>query len=466
VKGDGTNVDVVVPYAVGTTQANPKYLGSYQNNDKISVVRDLFNNELADMNKKGCSVRFVSLNAHLTTIYNNWAKNWDATMVPWGTIYGVMSLLSDDTYANVELIGLTGTTVLLQRIAGNWKTAETKVYTNGMLNVADALKLQSNELTLDMGGGTQANINIGLTPKNYSGSGFTYKFYNGKGNYADMVAKTISARLYGSYIYAPPVRLNNKTIADFRSTIQSAMASGGGKTIVVFIGDFSRIISNWDNTTFSILDGPTFNVEVSSIDSSGDYAHCKVYTYYNEEYHFYVSAGKWSAIEKNVLVSDLSQKVTTELAAHNTDPSAHTAILNAHNADVNAHSPITNAIKAITGMSAYNVAPSKTIATMIQLLEFGGIVAQKLEDNGYVKFANGLIIQWGSISSGARDVRIDFPIQFSTKCFCGLVTAQKSSGYLEGSQCNAAVRIASTTSMIAIMYDFEQTGWYWLAIGI
>ena len=37
VKGDGTNVDVVVPYAVGTTQTNPKDLGSYATN-KISYV--------------------------------------------------------------------------------------------------------------------------------------------------------------------------------------------------------------------------------------------------------------------------------------------------------------------------------------------------------------------------------------------------------------------------------------------
>lgn len=189
VKGNGTNVDVVVPYAVDTTQANPKNLGNYTTN-KISDIRDLFNNELADMNTKGCSVRFIRLGADLSTIYNNWAKNWDATMSPWGTIYGTISLLSDSAYANVELVGYTGTTVLLQRIASNWKTAETKVYTNGMLNVADTLKLQSNELTLDMDKGTQTNINIGLTPKNYSGSGFNYTFYNGKNSLADIVAKT------------------------------------------------------------------------------------------------------------------------------------------------------------------------------------------------------------------------------------------------------------------------------------
>ena len=55
---------------------------------------------------------------------------------------------------------------------------------------------------------------------------------------------------------------------------------------------------------------------------------------------------------------------------------------------------------------------------------------------------------------------------FDTECFCGMVTAQKSTDYLTGSQCNPAVRIANTTGMVAIMYDATNTGWYWLAIGI
>ena len=79
------------------------------------------------------------------------------------------------------------------------------------------------------------------------------------------------------------------------------------------------------------------------------------------------------------------QNVNTELATHNTDSSAHTAIL--------------NAIKAITGMSSYDIAPSNTIAGMIPLLGFGGIVAQKLDSNGYVKFANGSTIQWGAVTA-------------------------------------------------------------------
>lgn len=42
------------------------------------------------------------------------------------------------------------------------------------------------------------------------------------------------------------------------------------------------------------------------------------------------------------------------------------------------------------------------LGTLKGILGQGGIVASKLDDNGYVKFANGFIIQWGAI----RDVRV------------------------------------------------------------
>lgn len=42
------------------------------------------------------------------------------------------------------------------------------------------------------------------------------------------------------------------------------------------------------------------------------------------------------------------------------------------------------------------------LSTLKNLLGQGAIVASKLDDNGYIKFANGVIIQWGVI----RDVRV------------------------------------------------------------
>ena len=85
-----------------------------------------------------------------------------------------------------------------------------------------------------------------------------------------------------------------------------------------------------------------------------------------------------------------------------------------HDTDTGSHQPILNAIKAITGTSAYDVTPSKTISAIIPLLGFGGIVAQKLETNGYIKFANGVAIQWGIYNNIPTGAQINFPIAFTT----------------------------------------------------
>lgn len=47
----------------------------------------------------------------------------------------------------------------------------------------------------------------------------------------------------------------------------------------------------------------------------------------------------------------------------------------------------------------------------------GGIVAASLTANGYVKFANGLILQWGTGTWIGTDNTITFPIAFSAACY-------------------------------------------------
>lgn len=162
----------------------------------------------------------------------------------------------------------------------------------------------------------------------------------------------------------------------------------------------------------------------------------------------------------NVIVqrSDVAYITAGEMERHNESEQAHDNRFNAIIQQVN------NMITPTDDSDKQSLAP--TLALVKTMLGNVGIVAQRLEENGYVKFDNGFCIQWGSTSTVARDVQITFPIQFSTQCFCGLVTAKKSTGYLTGSQCNPAVRIADTTGMVAIMYDNTNTGWYWLAIGI
>lgn len=59
---------------------------------------------------------------------------------------------------------------------------------------------------------------------------------------------------------------------------------------------------------------------------------------------------------------------------------------------------------------------------MLALLDSSGIVAASLTTNGYIKFANGFIMQWGS--GGCSDAGIAFPIAFPNQCF-GVVATRK-----------------------------------------
>lgn len=54
-----------------------------------------------------------------------------------------------------------------------------------------------------------------------------------------------------------------------------------------------------------------------------------------------------------------------------------------------------------------------------------GIVAGNLEDNGWIKFADGLIVQWGIIKEvhfDSTDIPVTFPIAFTKSCFVVIPT--------------------------------------------
>ena len=77
------------------------------------------------------------------------------------------------------------------------------------------------------------------------------------------------------------------------------------------------------------------------------------------------------------------------------------------------------AVKALLGTSAigssakplyYDGAALKACADSIG---GGGIVAQLLEQNGYVKFANGLILQWGFIEKVPAAINYSIPLNIS-----------------------------------------------------
>lgn len=84
-----------------------------------------------------------------------------------------------------------------------------------------------------------------------------------------------------------------------------------------------------------------------------------------------------------------------------------------------------------------------------------GIVAANLAQNGYVKFANGLILQWGYNSEGV----VSFPLTFSM-LFTPLVTPQQKTGSIGGSYFYFS---RLTNSGFSLAYG--EIPIYWIAIG-
>ncbi|MDU3877875.1 MAG: hypothetical protein E7G82_00270 [Veillonella sp.] len=103
--------------------------------------------------------------------------------------------------------------------------------------------------------------------------------------------------------------------------------------------------------------------------------------------------------------------------------------LKEHNSSISAHPPITDQIKAILGSANWKDAPASTLVTIKNLLGQGAIVASKLDSvNGYVKFANGFIVQWGITlpDPGAGGATFNFPISFKTTNYIAIANGDQS----------------------------------------
>lgn len=88
--------------------------------------------------------------------------------------------------------------------------------------------------------------------------------------------------------------------------------------------------------------------------------------------------------------------------------------LKAHNTDVLSHPAITAMIAKILGATDWQENPVSNLKDIKILLGMGAIVAQRLEETGFVKFANGFTIQWGNnLVRGNKEAFITLPISYS-----------------------------------------------------
>lgn len=140
-----------------------------------------------------------------------------------------------------------------------------------------------------------------------------------------------------------------------------------------------------------------------------------------DSYTFTITTVVGNAEKVQAVISDNGVASVHDLEAHNMDPGAHGGLLQnlknqlaTHNTDISAHPAITDAIAKILGATDWQENPVATLKDIKNLLGMGGIVAQRLEENGFVKFANGFTIQWGV--SGEDGQYHNWIIPYST-CF-------------------------------------------------
>ena len=105
------------------------------------------------------------------------------------------------------------------------------------------------------------------------------------------------------------------------------------------------------------------------------------------------------------------EQLTEAVKQHNDDENAHGGLLQnlksqlaTHNTDISSHPDITAMIAKILGATNWQENPVATLKDIKNLLGMGGIVAQRLEENGFVKFANGFTIQWGQFKENQTAV--------------------------------------------------------------
>ena len=169
------------------------------------------------------------------------------------------------------------------------------------------------------------------------------------------------------------------------------------------------------------------------------------------------------------------EQLTEAVKQHNDDTNAHGGLLQnlktqlaTHNTDVLSHPAITNMIAKILGATNWQENPVATLKDIKNLLGMGGIVAQRLEENGFVKFANGFTIQWGksdiTVARTIYDGASNFIIPFTFPPFVA-VTNIAPSMLDNDSWTSSAVKEITINNFTYMSAQNNVTSIRWGAIG-
>ena len=95
----------------------------------------------------------------------------------------------------------------------------------------------------------------------------------------------------------------------------------------------------------------------------------------------------------------------------------------------------------------------------------GGIVAANLAQNGYVKFSNGLILQWGTATQNGYATA--YPVTFPSRCLAVVATyvLRDASSYWQKPLSLQAITRSSFTAATASSWGANDTA-LWIAVGM
>ena len=128
--------------------------------------------------------------------------------------------------------------------------------------------------------------------------------------------------------------------------------------------------------------------------------------------------------------------------------------------------------QSTTNLGKIHVFPSETLYNQFKdiiadndlaLLKDDGayIIAANLAQNGYVKFSNGLILQWGNSAVATSSTVVTFPISFAARVFMVLPILQTTDG---GNMSKNRLCVTTLTVKGFSIYN-PQDNYNWLAIG-
>lgn len=132
--------------------------------------------------------------------------------------------------------------------------------------------------------------------------------------------------------------------------------------------------------------------------------------------------------------------------------------------------------QSTTNLGKIHVFPSETLYNQFKdiiadndlaLLKDDGayIVAALLEQNGYVKFSNGLILQWGTYetaNASEKLITITFPVSFAVTAYSVALGHKGFSNWTNGANVNYVNKTVSDMTV----YYCDGYGFSWLAIGM